>query len=104
MHCNFDAIKTYLKYDFQIMQKSIKKDLILKRELRREKKIIWECCNFYIFRLAKKCFLRLICPKLFGWLKANCPLMEPGPIGGVPSVGVFLRNPSPYLRELWRNP
>ena len=36
--------------------------------------------------------------------KANCPLMEPGPIGGVPSVGVFLRPPSPYLREFRRKP
>ena len=26
------------------------------------------------------------------------------PMGGVPSVGVFLRDPSPYLREFWRKP
>ena len=32
-------------------------------------------------------------------IKANCLLMGPGPVGGVPSVGVFLRDPSPYLRE-----
>ena len=24
--------------------------------------------------------------------------MGPGPVGGMPSVGVFLRDPSPYLR------
>ena len=30
--------------------------------------------------------------------------MGPGPIGGVPSVGVFLRDPSPYLREFRRKP
>ena len=29
--------------------------------------------------------------------QTNCPLVGPGPIGGVPSVGVFLRDPSPYL-------
>ena len=38
-----------------------------------------------------------------GWLvvglKANCPLVDPGLIGGVLSLGVFLRDPSPYLRE-----
>ena len=27
--------------------------------------------------------------------KDNCPLVGPGPIGGMPSLGVFLRNPSP---------
>ena len=30
-------------------------------------------------------------------VKANCPLVGPGPVGGVPSMGVFLRNPSPNL-------
>ena len=39
-----------------------------------------------------------------GWLvgcrfESNCPLVGPGTIGGVPSVGVFLRDPSPYLCE-----
>ena len=29
--------------------------------------------------------------------KAKCPLVGPGPIGRMPSVGVFLRDPSPYL-------
>ena len=33
-------------------------------------------------------------------IKANCPLVRPGPIGDVPSVGVFLRDPSPYIREV----
>ena len=32
-------------------------------------------------------------------LKANCPLVGRGPIGSVPSVWVFLKDPSPYLRE-----
>ena len=36
--------------------------------------------------------------------ESNCPLMGPGTIGGLPSVGVFLRDPSPYLREFWRKP
>ena len=31
--------------------------------------------------------------------KANCLLVGLGPIGRVPSMGVFLKNPSPYLRE-----
>ena len=31
--------------------------------------------------------------------KANCPLVGPGPIGGMPSVGVLLREPTPYLRR-----
>ena len=46
---------------------------------------------------------------LSGWLvgcrlKADCPLMGPGPVEGVPSVGVFQRDPSPYLREFRRKP
>ena len=37
-------------------------------------------------------------------LKANCPLVEPGPIGSMPSVGVFLRDLSQYLHEFRRKP
>ena len=33
-------------------------------------------------------------------IKANCLLVGPGPAGRVPSVGVFLRDPSPYSREI----
>ena len=45
----------------------------------------------------------------FSWLvdcrcKANCPFVGPGPIGGVPSVGVFLRDPSPHLLEFRKKP
>ena len=36
--------------------------------------------------------------------KTNCLHMRPGPTGGVPFVGVFLRDPSPYLREFRRKP
>ena len=36
--------------------------------------------------------------------KVNCPLMGPGRIGGVSSVGVFLRDPSQYLSEFRRKP
>ena len=32
-------------------------------------------------------------------VKADCLNIGPRPIGGMPSVGVFLRYPSPYLRE-----
>ena len=35
---------------------------------------------------------------------ANCPLMGPALTGGIPPWGVFLRNPSPYLREIRRKP
>ena len=31
--------------------------------------------------------------------KANCLLVGPGPLGDVQSLGIFLRDPSPYLRE-----
>ena len=37
-------------------------------------------------------------------VKANGPLVGPGPVGGVPAVGVFLRDPSPYVREFQRKP
>ena len=37
-------------------------------------------------------------------LKANCRLVGPRPIGGLLSVGVFLRDPNPYLREFRRKP
>ena len=43
--------------------------------------------------------------KLVDWLvgckyESNCPLGDPGTIGGVPSLGVFIRDPSAYLREI----
>ena len=34
--------------------------------------------------------------------KADCLKKGPRPIGGMPSVRVFLRDPSPYLREFRR--
>ena len=36
--------------------------------------------------------------------KANCPIVGLGPVGKVPSVGIFLRDPSPYLREFRKKP
>ena len=33
-------------------------------------------------------------------VKANCPLVGPGPVGGVLSMGVFLRDSSLYLRDI----
>ena len=32
-------------------------------------------------------------------IESNCPLVGPGTIGGMPSVGVFLRDPSRDLRD-----
>ena len=48
--------------------------------------------------------LQIISRTFNGWLvgcklKANCPPLGPGPIGGVPLVGVFLWDPSKYLHE-----
>ena len=37
-------------------------------------------------------------------VKANCPHVGPRPTGVVPSVRVFLRYPSPYLRQFRRKP
>ena len=37
-------------------------------------------------------------------VKAKCPVVGPRPVRGVPSVGVFLRDPSPYLREFRKTP
>ena len=34
--------------------------------------------------------------------KANGLLVGLGLIDGVPSVGIFLKDPTPYLREFWR--
>ena len=36
--------------------------------------------------------------------ESNCPLVGPGAIDGLPSLRVFLRDPSPYLREFPRKP
>ena len=36
--------------------------------------------------------------------KARLSHQGPRPIGGVPSLGVFLKDPSPYLREFRRKP
>ena len=35
-------------------------------------------------------------------INANCPLVRPGPARGVPSLGVFQKNPFLYLRKFWR--
>ena len=32
-------------------------------------------------------------------IEANCPFVRPGPAGELLSVGVFLRDPSPYLNR-----
>ena len=37
-------------------------------------------------------------------IKADRPLMGPGPVGEVPSMGIFLRDPRLYLREFRRKP
>ena len=37
-------------------------------------------------------------------IKANCPLVGAGFVKKAPSMGVFLRDPSPYLREFGRKP
>ena len=37
-------------------------------------------------------------------VKADCLKKGPRPIGGMPSVGVFLKDPSPYFREFRRKP
>ena len=36
--------------------------------------------------------------------KASCPHVGPGPAGGVPFMGVFLRDPSLYSGEFRRKP
>ena len=49
-------------------------------------------------------YFRQVC-WLVGWrFKSNCPLVAPARIGGMPSVGVFLRDANPYLREFRRKP
>ena len=60
----------------------------------------------YFFKLTRKRDIESILKILIiiitascWFFEVNCPLVEPGPIGGVPSVRVFLRNPSPYLCE-----
>ena len=35
--------------------------------------------------------------------KANRPLSEPGPVGVLPSLEVFLRDPSPYSEKTTEN-
>ena len=37
-------------------------------------------------------------------IKSNYPLMIPGPTVGMSSMAIFLKNPSPYLREFRRKP
>ena len=42
--------------------------------------------------------------RLGGGIKADYPLLEPRPVGGITSVGVFLRDPNPYLRKFRGKP
>ena len=49
--------------------------------------------------------MSFICPfKADCRFKSNCFLVGSGTIGGVPSMGVFIRDLSPYLLELRRKP
>ena len=58
---------------------------------------------------SEDCHIRLLNMKLNGWLlvgcrfKADCLTRDLG-LGGMPSVGVSLRDPSPYLSEFRRKP
>ena len=55
----------------------------------------------YVFKTRCKCNLSMKLNRLVGCsINANCPLEGPRPVGGVSSVGVFLRDPSPYLRKV----
>ena len=61
--------------------------------------------NFYLFLL----FLTNININTFithelDWVMGLRPIVSRGPIGGVPSMGVLLRDSSPYLGKLWRKP
>ena len=57
-------------------------------------------CTMY---LSYKCQLLINSIRLLGYrFKVIYLLVGPGPIGGVPSVGIFLGDPSPYLREFQR--
>ena len=61
-------------------------------------KVLCEICSTRAFQACKIVWL-VGCR-----LKANCPSMEPGLTGDVPSVGVFPRDSSPYLRKFRRKP
>ena len=54
-------------------------------------------CNCLIFWFKLYCWLLGGCS-----VKANCPLVGPGPVGRVTSVGVFLKYSCPYLSKFWR--
>ena len=59
--------------------------------------------KFRFYQKIFRCSLYYIENRLVGCrLKANSPYM--GPVYGMPFVGVFLRGPSPYLREFRRKP
>ena len=51
----------------------------------------------FIFISATVSFLFNFACNMGCGVKAKCHLVGPGPVGRVPSVGVFLRDPSPYL-------
>ena len=57
------------------------------------------------FRESTDNFYAWIVSSLVGCkLKANCLLVGPRPIGGMPSMGVFLRDHNLYLCEFRRKP
>ena len=82
---------------------------LMKRKLQNFKKLRISIINEFLFiffhhqisrafKLAKFC-IRCSCGCR---LKSNCPLVRLGTIDDMPSVGVFLRDPNPYLREFRR--
>ena len=63
---------------------------------------IIECVNISL-NVHQRSLVHLV--RLLGWrFKGNGPLVGPGPIRGMPSTGVLLRDSRPYLREFRRKP
>ena len=59
--------------------------------------------SFFFFGDLEKGIIAML-PVLLNWsikcrVQTNCQLVGPGPAGEVPSVEIFLRDPSPYSRD-----
>ena len=61
-------------------------------------------CQFLTFPLPPLHLFMLVRVGLGCRIKSNCLYVKHRSMEGVLFVGVFLRDPSPYLSEFWRKP
>ena len=108
LHVKFCEISFYRPQDLHFSKSSGKIVILVPLVIYDRKNNVIACKTLCVCAIESEVKL----PQNFwenGWFvgcrfRANCLFVGPEPIEGVPSMGVFQRVPSPYLREFRRKP